>query len=160
MNYPVRLVVPLGLVCAATVACQTDATVSPEPPRPATVAISPASLQIKAAVEVPAELDEKATFVAQAVRVGLQLALALLLDHTGDDDTATRHYEAFEREVVSQLSCGGNWSLIPEQVTWWLLQQGEEKRYARQWGTDGWGIAVPLNSISCIPVALSFPARR
>ena len=90
----------------------------------------------------------------------LQLALAILMDHTRDEDTAIRHYAAFEREVVSQLSCGGPWSLMPGQVTWWLLQQGEEERFAQQWRPfGGWTAPVPLHSIGREPVALSFPAR-
>ena len=34
-----------------------------------------------------------------------QLALALLLDYTGDEDVALAHYTAFKNRVVSQLDC-------------------------------------------------------
>ncbi|WP_128478936.1 DUF6166 domain-containing protein [Halorussus pelagicus] len=34
-----------------------------------------------------------------------QLALALLLDYTGDEDIALAHYTEFKNRVVSQLDC-------------------------------------------------------
>ena len=34
-----------------------------------------------------------------------QLALALLLDYTGDEDVALAHYIGFKNRVVSQLDC-------------------------------------------------------
>jgi hypothetical protein len=36
-----------------------------------------------------------------------QLALALLLDYTGDEAFALDHYQKFKTEVVSQLECTG-----------------------------------------------------
>ena len=36
-----------------------------------------------------------------------QLALALLLDYTGDEAFALDHYQEFKTEVVSQLECTG-----------------------------------------------------
>ena len=36
-----------------------------------------------------------------------QLALALLLDYTDDEEVALAEYMAFKTEVVSQLECGG-----------------------------------------------------
>ena len=48
-----------------------------------------------------------------------QLALALLLDYTGDDAFALNHYQAFKIEVVSQLDCAGSdgpWRLTASEI--------------------------------------------
>ena len=48
-----------------------------------------------------------------------QLALALLLDYTGDEAFALDHYQAFKTEVVSQLDCAGSgerWRLTGPEI--------------------------------------------
>jgi hypothetical protein len=48
-----------------------------------------------------------------------QLALALLLDYTGDEAFALDHYQAFKTEVVSQLDCvrsDGRWRLTASEI--------------------------------------------
>ncbi|QKY22195.1 hypothetical protein B4589_017505 (plasmid) [Halolamina sp. CBA1230] len=48
-----------------------------------------------------------------------QLALALLLDYTGDEAFALDHYQAFKSEVVSQLDCAGSdecWRLTSSEI--------------------------------------------
>jgi hypothetical protein len=48
-----------------------------------------------------------------------QLALALLLDYTGDEAFALDHYQAFKTEVVSQLDCAGSderWRLTGREI--------------------------------------------
>ena len=48
-----------------------------------------------------------------------QLALALLLDYTGDEAFALDHYQAFKTEVVSQLDCAGSagrWRLTASEI--------------------------------------------
>lgn len=48
-----------------------------------------------------------------------QLALALLLDYTGDEAFALDHYQEFKTEVVSQLDCAesaGSWRLTGREI--------------------------------------------
>ncbi|UPV76908.1 DUF6166 domain-containing protein (plasmid) [Halorussus limi] len=48
-----------------------------------------------------------------------QLALALLLDYTGDEDVALAHYTTFTSTVVSQLDCShpeGCWRLTGTDI--------------------------------------------
>ncbi len=48
-----------------------------------------------------------------------QLALALLLDYTDDEDVALAEYMAFKDEVVSRLECGGpkqRWGLTGHEI--------------------------------------------
>ncbi len=48
-----------------------------------------------------------------------QLALALLLDYTGDEDVALAHYTAFKNIVVNQLDCTrpeGCWRLTGTDI--------------------------------------------
>ena len=48
-----------------------------------------------------------------------QLALALLLDYTGDEAFALDHYQAFKTEVVSQLDCAESarsWRLTGPEI--------------------------------------------
>ncbi|MFC6890306.1 DUF6166 domain-containing protein [Halorubrum trueperi] len=48
-----------------------------------------------------------------------QLALALLLDYTGDEAFALDHYQEFKTEVVSQLDCTGSdeyWRLTASEI--------------------------------------------
>ena len=48
-----------------------------------------------------------------------QLALALLLDYTGDEAVALDHYQEFKTEVVSQLDCTGSdeyWRLTASEI--------------------------------------------
>lgn len=48
-----------------------------------------------------------------------QLALALLLDYTGDEAFALDHYQAFKTEVVSQLGCAESdecWRLTSSEI--------------------------------------------
>lgn len=50
-----------------------------------------------------------------------QLALALLLDHTGSAEVALNHYQAFKAAVVS--TWGAKWELTGEQIDEWLKAQ-------------------------------------
>lgn len=45
-----------------------------------------------------------------------QLALALLADALGDDERATRLYQAFKWEVVASLPTAGGWALTDADV--------------------------------------------
>jgi hypothetical protein len=48
-----------------------------------------------------------------------QLALAVLLDYTGDEAFALDHYQEFKTEVVSQLNCArsdGRWRLTASEI--------------------------------------------
>ena len=48
-----------------------------------------------------------------------QLALALLLDYTGDEAVALDHYQELKTEVVSQLACAGSegrWRLTASEI--------------------------------------------
>ena len=48
-----------------------------------------------------------------------QLALALLLDYTGDEAFALDHYQELKTEVVSQLACTGSegrWRLTASEI--------------------------------------------
>lgn len=48
-----------------------------------------------------------------------QLALALLLDYTDDEEIALAHYTEFKNEVVSQLKCtgpDGRWRLTASDI--------------------------------------------
>ncbi|WP_332900334.1 DUF6166 domain-containing protein [Haladaptatus sp. CMSO5] len=48
-----------------------------------------------------------------------QLALALLLDHTDDEEVALAEYMSFKTEVVSQLECSGSdgcWRLTGHEI--------------------------------------------
>ena len=48
-----------------------------------------------------------------------QLALALLLDYTDDEEFALTHYTQFKNEVVSQLECAnpkGRWRLTGSEI--------------------------------------------
>ena len=48
-----------------------------------------------------------------------QLALAVLLDYTGDEAFALDHYQEFKTEVVSQLDCArsdGRWGLTASEI--------------------------------------------
>lgn len=55
------------------------------------------------------------------------LALSLLADASGDEDLAERYYQAFKREVVSQLP-RERWTLEAAYVAAWLL--GARRRAA------------------------------
>ena len=48
-----------------------------------------------------------------------QLALALLADHTGDDEEAVMLHQVFKRLVVARLSFRG-WELTGTQMETWL----------------------------------------
>jgi hypothetical protein len=51
-----------------------------------------------------------------------QLALAILLDYTGDPALAERHYQAFKAAHVAHW--GYQWELTAEQIQTWLKDQG------------------------------------
>ena len=48
-----------------------------------------------------------------------QLALALLLDHTGDPDLAQTHHQRFKADVVARWR-GKEWTLEPREIDAWL----------------------------------------
>ncbi len=54
-----------------------------------------------------------------------QLALAILADHLGDDDTALRLYQNFKSAFIATTPEEG-FTLTSEQVNEWLSQQGME----------------------------------
>lgn len=51
-----------------------------------------------------------------------QLALAILLDHTGKRQLAVDHHQAFKRNKVSQFAKDG-FSITGEEIDIWLLKQ-------------------------------------
>ena len=56
-----------------------------------------------------------------------QLALALLLDHTGDAAMATRWHHQFEATVVSRWR-GDTWEIAPAKIAAWLAaREGDSK---------------------------------
>lgn len=59
-----------------------------------------------------------------------QLALALLLDYTDDEDVALAAYMAFKTEVVSQLECAdpdGCWRLTGREIDAALCESSDER---------------------------------
>ena len=48
-----------------------------------------------------------------------QLAMALLLDHTGDPDLAQTHHQRFKADVVARWR-GKEWTLEPREIDAWL----------------------------------------
>ena len=58
-----------------------------------------------------------------------QLALALLLDYTDDEDVALAEYMAFKNEVVSRLECSGpeqRWRLTGHEIDAALRETADE----------------------------------
>jgi hypothetical protein len=58
-----------------------------------------------------------------------QLALALLLDYTDDEDVALAEYMAFKDEVVSRLECSGpeqRWRLTGHEIDAALRETADE----------------------------------
>ena len=56
-----------------------------------------------------------------------QLALALLLDHTGDAAMATRWHHQFKATVVSRWR-GDTWEIAPAKIAAWLAaREGDSK---------------------------------
>jgi len=53
-----------------------------------------------------------------------QLALALLLDHTGDSVVAQSHYQRFKVDVVARWR-GMEWTLEPREIDAWLAVHTE-----------------------------------
>ncbi len=49
-----------------------------------------------------------------------QLALAILIDHTGDVVKAKRWYQQFKDEIIARLSMKKDWTLAAETVQLWL----------------------------------------
>lgn len=54
-----------------------------------------------------------------------QLAIAILLEETGDKEFVLDHFMEFKREVVAGLPCdpGDEWALTSEQVQEWISTQ-------------------------------------
>ena len=48
-----------------------------------------------------------------------QLAMALLLDHTGDPDLAQTHHQRFKADIVARWR-GKEWTLDPREIDAWL----------------------------------------
>ena len=58
-----------------------------------------------------------------------QLALALLLDYTNDEEVALAHYTEFKNEAVSQLDCtgpGSRWRLTGSDIDTVLREISDE----------------------------------
>ena len=53
-----------------------------------------------------------------------QLALALLLDVTGDSSLALRHYQNFKFDVVAKLDF--DWELTDNQINDWIKEKTDE----------------------------------
>jgi hypothetical protein len=49
-----------------------------------------------------------------------QLALALLLDATGDKDVALKYYQSFKYRTVAQWDGDSSWDYTEEQIKAWL----------------------------------------
>lgn len=45
-----------------------------------------------------------------------QLALAILADHTGSDDEALEHYQAFHHAAIASLGAGDPWLLTAVEI--------------------------------------------
>ena len=54
-----------------------------------------------------------------------QLALAILADHLGDDDTALEYFQDFKRAFIATAPEEG-FTLTSEQIDAWVAQQGTE----------------------------------
>ncbi len=54
-----------------------------------------------------------------------QLALAILADHLGNDDTALQHFQDFKRAFIATAPEEG-FSLTSEQIDAWVAEQGME----------------------------------
>lgn len=54
-----------------------------------------------------------------------QLALALLADHLGDDESALRHYDAFMREIVANFD--NYWEMTSQDIDQALKDLGIEQ---------------------------------
>ena len=52
-----------------------------------------------------------------------QLALAILLDHTDDEQRATRHYQAFKWTFVVNWERFKDWSVTTDVIEAWLAAQ-------------------------------------
>lgn len=52
-----------------------------------------------------------------------QLALALLLDATGDEAVALEHHQAFKDRFVSRWPCPGGWTLSPAEAAAWIEER-------------------------------------
>jgi len=61
-----------------------------------------------------------------------QLALALLLDVTGDRDLSCRYYQTFKEQFVAWW--GEEWSITSEQISAWLKAQDVTERYQKIYG--------------------------
>ena len=55
-----------------------------------------------------------------------QLALAILAEHLGNDDTALKQYQDFKWACVAQI-CGANWSLSSEEIDNCLARLSEQQ---------------------------------
>ena len=60
-----------------------------------------------------------------------QLALAILLDHTGDKEKALSVYMDFKREVVACMP--RNWSLTAAEIDMWLTRPNEGRYFRAKW---------------------------
>lgn len=62
-----------------------------------------------------------------------QLALALLLDHTGKKEFSLANYQAFKYEVVARMP--GEFKLTDSEINLWLkLPEAERQKYfQRKW---------------------------
>ncbi len=61
-----------------------------------------------------------------------QLALALLLDATGDKDLAMHHYQDFKWDVVAKWSTGLSWDYTEQQIKDWLALMTEGERLIKE----------------------------
>jgi len=59
-----------------------------------------------------------------------QLALALLLDATGDKDLSVKLHQKFKFDVVAKWKQGSNWSITRTDILAWIKDQEEKKKPA------------------------------
>lgn len=55
-----------------------------------------------------------------------QLALALLLDATGDEEIARRYYQDFKWQVVARWGRYNGFQITQDEIRRWLREQGAE----------------------------------
>lgn len=53
-----------------------------------------------------------------------QLSLAILLDHTDDDDFSLRWYQQLKWDKVCGFSMGSSWELTADELDSWIQDRG------------------------------------
>lgn len=70
-----------------------------------------------------------------------QLALAILLEATGDAELAVHHHQEFKRQVVCRFPQGESWALTADQVQAWVEREEKLRPVSRE-GNDDSGVSL------------------